>query len=289
MKGILLAGGSGTRLYPATIAISKQLLPVYDKPMIYYPLSLLMLAGIREVLLISTPKDTPRFEFLLGDGSDWGLKIQYIVQKKPEGIAQALILAEDFLNGEPSCLVLGDNVLYGARLEEMLVEGAKIKKGASVFAYVVSNPEHYGVISFNKFGKVIGIEEKPKIAKSKYAIPGIYFYDSRAPEIASRLKPSLRGELEVTDINKFYLNEGSLNVTPLGRGYAWLDMGTFDSLLDASDYIAAIERRQSLKIACLEEIAYRKKWISKKVLIKKTREMGNSKYSEYLISLIQGL
>ncbi len=285
MKGILLAGGSGTRLYPATMAISKQLLPVYDKPMVYYPLSLLMLAGIREILLISTPQDISRFEMLLGNGSDWGLKIQYKVQEKPEGIAQAFVLAKDFLDGQPSCLVLGDNVLYGAKLEDLLAKASKIENGAYVFSYVVADPERYGVIAFDRLGKATHIEEKPKKFVSKYAIPGIYFYDSRAPEIASRLKPSVRGELEITDLNKFYLNEGTLNVLPLGRGYAWLDMGTFDSLLDASDFIAVIERRQSLKVACLEEIAYRNKWISKKEVLTKADKLGKTNYADYLRAL----
>ena len=285
MKGILLAGGSGTRLYPATMAISKQLLPVYDKPMVYYPLSLLMLAGIREILLISTPQDISRFEMLLGNGSDWGLKIQYKVQEKPEGIAQAFVLAKDFLDGQPSCLVLGDNVLYGAKLEDLLAKASKIENGAYVFSYIVADPERYGVIAFDKSGKATHIEEKPQKFVSKYAIPGIYFYDSRAPEIASRLKPSVRGELEITDLNKFYLNEGTLNVLPLGRGYAWLDMGTFDSLLDASDFIAVIERRQSLKVACLEEIAYRNKWISKKEVLTKADKLGKTNYADYLRAL----
>lgn len=285
MKGILLAGGSGTRLYPATMAISKQLLPVYDKPMVYYSLSLLMLAGIREVLLISTPQDISRFEFLLGNGSDWGMKIQYKVQERPEGIAQAFVLAKEFLDGQPSCLVLGDNVLYGAQLEDRLVQASKVTKGACIFAYVVSDPERYGVVVFDKAGKATHIEEKPKTPISKYAIPGIYFYDYRAPEIASELKPSPRGELEITDLNKFYLNEGSLNVLQLGRGYAWLDMGTFDSLLDASDYIAVIERRQSLKIACLEEIAFRNKWISKAQVLSKADKLGKTSYADYLRAL----
>jgi glucose-1-phosphate thymidylyltransferase len=285
MKGILLAGGSGTRLYPATMAISKQLLPVYDKPMVYYPLSLLMLAGIREVLLISTPQDISRFEMLLGNGSDWGLKIQYKVQEKPEGIAQAFVLAKDFLDGQPSCLVLGDNVLYGAKLEDLLVKASKIESGAYVFSYIVADPERYGVIAFDKLGKATHIEEKPKEFVSKYAIPGIYFYDSRASDIASKLKPSSRGELEITDLNKFYLNEGTLNVLSLGRGYAWLDMGTFDSLLEASEYIAVIERRQSLKVACLEEIAYRNKWISKKEVLAKADKLGKTNYADYLRSL----
>ena len=285
MKGILLAGGSGTRLYPATIAISKQLLPVYDKPMVYYPLSLLMLAGIREVLLISTPQDISRFELLLGNGSDWGMKIQYKVQEKPEGIAQAFVLAKEFLDGQPSCLVLGDNVLYGAKLEDLLVKASRLTEGAYVFSYIVADPERYGVVVFDKSGKATHIEEKPKTPISKYAIPGIYFYDSRAPEVASRLKPSPRGELEITDLNKFYLDEGNLNVLQLGRGYAWLDMGTFDSLLDASEYIAVIERRQSLKVACLEEIAYRNKWISKKEVLSKADKLGKTKYADYLRAL----
>jgi glucose-1-phosphate thymidylyltransferase len=285
MKGILLAGGSGTRLYPATMAISKQLLPVYDKPMVYYPLSLLMLAGIREVLLISTPQDISRFELLLGDGSSWGINIKYKIQEKPEGIAQAFVLAKDFLDGHPSCLVLGDNVLYGAKLEDLLVKASQIANGAYVFSYIVADPERYGVISFDKSGKATHIEEKPKKPSSKYAIPGIYFYDSRAPEIASRLKPSVRGELEITDLNKFYLNEGTLNVLNLGRGYAWLDMGTFDSLLEASEYIAVIERRQSLKVACLEEIAYRNKWITKKEVLAKAEKLGKTNYADYLRSL----
>ncbi len=285
MKGILLAGGSGTRLYPATMAISKQLLPVYDKPMVYYPLSLLMLAGIREVLLISTPQDISRFELLLGDGSSWGINIKYKIQEKPEGIAQAFVLAKDFLDGQPSCLVLGDNVLYGAKLEDLLVKASQVANGAYVFSYIVADPERYGVISFDKSGKATHIEEKPKKPTSKYAIPGIYFYDSRAPEIASRLKPSVRGELEITDLNKFYLNEGTLNVLNLGRGYAWLDMGTFDSLLEASEYIAVIERRQSLKVACLEEIAYRNKWITKKEVLAKAEKLGKTNYADYLRSL----
>ncbi|MCX7945903.1 MAG: glucose-1-phosphate thymidylyltransferase RfbA [Hydrogenophilus sp.] len=285
-KGIVLAGGAGTRLHPSTLAISKQLLPIYDKPMVYYPLSTLMLAGVREVLLISTPQDTPRFQLLLGDGSRWGMRIAYAVQERPEGIAQALQIAEPFLNGEACVLILGDNVFYGHDLQQLLISADEQSVGATIFAYHVQDPERYGVVSFAADGRVIGIEEKPAQPKSPYAVTGLYFYDSSAPERAQRLKPSARGELEITDLNRSYLEDGLLQVAVMGRGYAWLDTGTHDSLLEAGQFIATIERRQGLKVACLEEIAWRQGWIDVKVVAAEAERLGKSGYGAYLRRLV---
>lgn len=289
MKGIILAGGSGTRLYPVTLPICKQLLPVYDKPMIYYPLSILMLSGIREILIISTPTDTSRFEDLFGDGSQYGIKISYKVQPKPEGIGQAFILGEDFIGKDDVCLILGDNIFYGHGLTELLKNSViKIKRdgGGIVFGYWVKDPERYGVVQFNSKGKVLSIEEKPKKPKSNYAVTGLYFYDNEVINIAKNIKPSARGELEITSINQEYLNRGKLKVEIMGRGYAWLDTGTHNSLLEASNFVKIIEERTGLKIGCIEEVAYRNGWIEKSQLIKLSEILNKTTYGEYLKKLI---
>jgi len=282
MKGIVLAGGSGTRLYPVTQVVSKQLLPVYDKPMVYYPLSTLMLAGIRDILLISTPQDTPRFEALLGDGRRWGLHIQYEVQPQPGGIAQAFLVGREFIGKDRVALVLGDNIFHGEALAKLLQGAAKRERGATVFAYPVKNPERYGVIEFDNHGRAVGIEEKPAKPKSRYAVTGLYFYDHQVVDIASKLKPSARGELEITDLNRAYLQRGALEVVPMGRGMAWLDTGTHEALMEAAQFIETIERRQGLKIACPEEIAYRMKFIDAAQLEGLAKPLEASGYGEYL-------
>lgn len=286
-KGIILAGGAGTRLYPITKVVSKQLLPVYDKPMIYYPLSVLMLAGIRDILVISTPEDLPRFRMLLGDGSQWGLRFSYEEQPRPEGLAQAFIIGREFIGNDKVCLILGDNIFYGHGLQRILHKAVQIDRGGLIFGYWVHDPERYGIVEFDTSGKVINIEEKPARPKSRYAVPGLYFYDNDVIEIASGLKPSARGELEITDVNREYLRRGDLRVEPLGRGFAWLDTGTHDSLIEASSYIETIEKRQGLKVSCVEEVAYRMGYIDAAQVRRLAEPMRKNGYGQYLLSMLE--
>jgi glucose-1-phosphate thymidylyltransferase len=286
-KGIILAGGSGSRLYPATQVVSKQLLPIYDKPMIYYPLGTLLLAGIREVLVISTPQDTPRFEQLLGDGSQWGITLRYAVQPSPDGLAQAFLIGEKFLGGDSSALVLGDNIYYGNEFAQLLLKAGTQTRGATVFAYAVQDPERYGVVEFDATGRAISLEEKPKNPKSRYAVTGLYFYDNQVVELAKRIKPSARGELEITDLNRLYLEQGTLDVRNIGRGYAWLDTGTHESMLDASQFIHTIESRQGLKVSAPEEIVWRNGWIDDAQLDRLAQPLVKSGYGQYLLRLLK--
>lgn len=285
MKGIILAGGSGTRLYPLTKAVSKQLMPIYDKPMIYYPMSILMLAGIKDILIISTPTDTPRFEQLFGDGHELGLNLEYKVQESPDGLAQAFILGEEFIGNDSVCLILGDNIYYGGGLSKMLQRAASKEKGATVFGYHVNDPERFGVVEFDEQMKAISIEEKPENPKSNYAVTGLYFYDNKVVEIAKSIEPSPRGELEITDVNKAYLEAGELDVEVMGRGYAWLDTGTHESLLEAGTFIETIEKRQNLKVACLEEISYRMGYINREQLIELAQPLKKNEYGQYMLRL----
>jgi glucose-1-phosphate thymidylyltransferase len=289
MKGIILAGGKGTRLYPLTMGVSKQLLPVYDKPMIYYPLSMLMLAGICEVLVISTPEDLPLFKRLLGSGAQWGMKFSYVAQETPRGLADAFILGRDFVAGEPSCLILGDNIFFGTGLWDYLKAAAQIRDGAQIFAYPVRNPQDYGVVEFDAGWKAISLEEKPKQPKSHYAVPGLYFYDHRVCDVAAQIKPSARGEIEITDVNRFYLERGELQVQPMGRGIAWLDAGTHETLLQAANYVQAVEERQGLMIGCPEEVAYRMGFITREQLTELAHNLRQSAYGNYLLRVMEDL